>query len=143
MALFCTYWPPCKRFGGVALGSIQPGAAKAVQIMLAVGVVPDRHVLGDPGQRDIRLGAAEFQKRSLRNILLSRHARGGGQHAMCADEVAALAQRLARQPDRFVIVPAQKLGVGGDAVIDRRIRIAWAQSQGRRAASSPSCQRPL
>ena len=46
--------PPARR----CAISIQPGAAEAFEIMLAVVVLPDRHVLGDPGQRDVGLGAA-------------------------------------------------------------------------------------
>ena len=65
--------------------------------MLAVGVVSDRHVGGDPGERDVRLRAAQFLQRLLREFGLSGHAGGGGEHAMGADEIAALAERFARQ----------------------------------------------
>ena len=38
----------------------QAGAPKTFEVMLAVGIVLDRHVIGDPGQRNIGLGAAKL-----------------------------------------------------------------------------------
>jgi len=43
---------------------------------------------------------------------------------MAADKVGALAYRLARQPDRIVVIAADELGVGGDAVIGCGKRVA-------------------
>ena len=57
------------------------------------------------------------------------HARRGRQHPVGADEIAALSDSLARQPDRLLVVASNELGVGGDAVIDCRERIARAQPQ--------------
>jgi hypothetical protein len=63
------------------------------------------------------------------DIILSGHARRGRQHPVGADEIAALSDSLARQPDRLLVVASNELGVGGDAVIDCRERIARAQPQ--------------
>src|SRR5271169_2339237 len=58
------------------------------------------------------------------------HAGSGGQDAMAADEIAALPQGLLRQADRRVVVATDELGVGGDAVIERREWIAGTEPQG-------------
>ena len=58
-------------------------------------------------------------ERGFRDLDLAGHAGGDRQHAVGAGEVAALADRLARKRDRFTIVPADELGVGGDAMVDR------------------------
>ena len=49
---------------------------------------------------------------------------------MGADEIAALAERLARQADRFLVVAADILAIGGDTVIDRGKGIARREPQG-------------
>jgi hypothetical protein len=51
------------------------------------------------------------------NIVLSGHAGGGGEHAVGANEIAALSDAFARKSHRIVIVAAEELGVGGDPVI--------------------------
>ena len=122
----CGYGWELIKFGAL----IQPGAAEAVEIVLAVGVVLDRHIA--PRSRRARCSAARGAApaaRLSRVSCLAGHARGGGEHPVGADEIAALAQRLARQPHRLVIIASEELGVGGDADIDRRKRIARAQSQ--------------
>src|SRR5580693_2594097 len=48
---------------------------------------------------------------------------------MPADEIAALPQGLLRQADRRVVVVADELGVGGNAVIYRREWIAGTEPQ--------------
>ena len=74
------------------------------------------------------------------DIGLSGHAGGGRQHPMGADEIAALPDAFARQPHRLVVIAPDELGIGGDAAIKRRKRIARAQPQ--RAAARPHCLLP-
>src|SRR5262249_48155569 len=62
-------------------------------------------------------------------LRLSCHAGGSGEHAVGANEIAALPDGLARQLHRLVVVASDELGVGGDAGIDRREWIARAQPQ--------------
>ena len=52
---------------------------------------------------------------------------------MGADEITTLTYRLARQAHRLLIISSDELGVGGNAAIDRRERVARAQPP--RAAS--------
>ena len=53
---------------------------------------------------------------------------------MSADEISALSDALARKAHRLVVIATHELGIGGNAVIDCRERIARAQPQ--RAADS-------
>ena len=92
--------------------------------MRLVRLVLERQSAGQPGERDVGLGAAELLKRGLGGIGIAGHAEGSRQHAMGADEVAALAQRFARQADRLGVVAADILAIGGDAAIDRGKGIA-------------------
>lgn len=73
----------------------QPSAAKTFEIVRALVVAQDRHVLVDPGERDVRLRAAQLGECAAGDLGPVRHARGRGQHAMCADEIVALAKALA------------------------------------------------
>src|ERR1700722_4062853 len=73
----------------------QARATKALQIVLPVGVLLDRHLVRDPGERNIGLSAAQFLERGRGDRGLSCHAGGGGQDAVGADKIAALANRLA------------------------------------------------
>ena len=57
---------------------------------------------------------------------------------MPADEIAALPDRFMRQTDGFIVVMADELGVGGDAIIKRGERIAWAEPQ--REVGRASCR---
>ena len=63
-------------------------------------------------------------QRGLGEVHLTRHGGGRGEHAVGADEVVALTDALARQPDRLVVIAFDERGVGGHAVVDRRERIA-------------------
>ena len=108
---------------------IKPGAAEAFQIVLALGVQPDRHLAGDPGERNIGLRTAKLLQCGLGDIVAPRHAGGGRQHPVGADEIAAQPDALARKPHRLVVVAADVLGIGDDAVKNRRERIARAQPQ--------------
>src|SRR5208282_4244389 len=46
---------------------------------------------------------------------------------MRADKIGALADALARQPRRLVVIASEELSVGGDSVMDSQKRIARAQ----------------
>src|SRR6185437_12824758 len=109
-------------------GLVQAGAAEAFQIVLPLGVLLDRHLLCDPGERNIGLGATQFTQCGLGDFVLSGHAGGSGQHSMCADKIAALAESLARKTHRLLVVPPDELSIGCDAVVNRRERIARTQS---------------
>ena len=108
---------------------VQARAAEPFQIVLPVGFLLDRHLVCDPGERNIGLRAAKLLQRGCGDIVLAGHAGGGGEHSVGADEIAALTDALARQPHRLVVIASDELGVGGDAVVDRRKRIARAQPQ--------------
>ena len=84
----------------------QARAPKPFQVMRLVGVVLERQFAGQPGERDVGLGAAEALERGFGGVSAAGHAEGGRQHAVGADEVGALPQRFARQADRLrVILP--------------------------------------
>src|SRR5207244_12445730 len=84
-------------------GSRQSGAAEPFQIMFPVGLVPPRQLGRDPRQRDIRLGTAKLGKGHFGHMAVAAHARGHGKHAVGAGEIAAMADRLTRQRDRFSV----------------------------------------
>ena len=105
-------------------GLDQTCTAKTVQIVFPVGFLLDRHLGGDPRERDVGLRAAQLLQRRLRNVVVTCHRGGGGQHPVGADEIAALPDALAREPDRLLIVARDEMGIGGDAAIDRRERVA-------------------
>ena len=71
----------------------------------------------------------ELHERGLGDIAPSGHPRGGGQHTMPTDEIAALPNRFVRQTDGLVVVVTNELGVGGYAIIKRREWISWAEPQ--------------
>src|SRR4029077_14791330 len=108
---------------------LQARATEAFQIVLPLGVQFDRHLPCDPGKRDIGLRAAKLLQRDTGDISMAGHARGGRQHSVGADEIAALSDALARKTHRLVVVAPAELCVSGDAVVDRRKRIAWTQPQ--------------
>src|SRR6195256_5366008 len=108
---------------------VQARAAEGFQIVLPVGVPLDRHLACDPGERNIGLRAAKLLQCDLGDIVLSGHARSGRQYPVGADEIAALSDALARKTHSLVVVAPDELGIGGDAVIDRRERIARTQPQ--------------
>jgi len=58
------------------------------------------------------------------------HAGGGGEHTKCADEIAALANALARKAHRLLVIASDELGVGGDTAMCRGKGIAGTQPQG-------------
>ena len=115
---------------------------EAFEVVLTLGFQLDRHFPRDPGQGDVGLGAAKLPERGRGNVGLASHAGRRGQHPMRADKIRALADGLARQQHRLVVVVSNELRVSGDAIIDRQKRIARAQAQGQLAARAASCQRP-
>jgi len=64
-----------------------------------------------------------------RDFGLSDHAGGDRQDPVSAGEIAAQTDRLARKTYGLRVVFPDKLGVGGDAVINRGKRVARAQPQ--------------
>src|SRR5262249_84498 len=108
---------------------LEAGAAEAFQIVLTLGDLRDRHLAGQPAQRDVGLRAAQLAQRRGRDLSLSGHAGSGREHPVGADHTAPLADALARMPHRLLVVAADELGVGGNAVVDRREWIAWTQAQ--------------
>lgn len=65
--------------------------------MRAFVIAANRHFPSDPGKRDVRLRAPKLLRRVLGDGDFSGHGRGGGEHAMSADEIVALANGGARQ----------------------------------------------
>ena len=114
----------------MAVSSFQSGAAKAFEIVFAIGVMLPGQLRRDPGERNIGLGPAQLRKRAPGEFDLAGHAGGDRQHPIGAGEVAALPGRLARQCNRFLIVPSDELGVGRNAVIDRGRGVARALADG-------------
>ena len=108
---------------------IQPRAAKTLQIVLPFGLMHDRHLACDPGERNIGLRAAKLLQGGRGDIVLSGHAGGRREHPMGADEVAALPEAFARQSNGLLVIAPDELRVGGDAAKNRRKRIARAQPQ--------------
>jgi len=80
---------------------------------LAVGVVLERHIGCDPGQREIGLRASQRVERGAGDIGVSGHGGGGAQHAVAADMIAAQANARACQPHRLGVIASDELGVGG------------------------------
>ena len=95
--------------------------------MLPFGIVLDRHLCGDPVERNIGLRAAQRLQCGLGDFGLPCHAGGGGQHAMGTDEIGALADALPREADRLVVITADEVGIGANPVIKSRKWIARAQ----------------
>ncbi|HEY4043277.1 MAG TPA: hypothetical protein VGM32_15725 [Rhodopila sp.] len=55
----------------------------------------DRRVFGNPGKRAIGLNAGKFAECGRGDRSLTRHAGRGGEHAVGADEIGALADTRA------------------------------------------------
>ena len=107
---------------------MQTGATKPVQIVFAIRVGSDRHMADEPGDGNIGLRPSEFEQRGFGQIVSARHAGGGGQNPVTANEVAALPDTFACKAYRLVIVAPDKVGVSGDTAKNCRERIARAQS---------------
>src|SRR5262249_31169413 len=120
-----------KRFPDIVAqkASLKAGAAKTLQIVLAVGVLFDRHLACHPRERNIGLRAAQLLERRLGDRALPGHAGGSGEHPVRADEIAAQPDALAREAHRLVVIAPDELGVSSDSVVERRERIARAQTQ--------------
>ena len=56
---------------------VQARSTKSFQVVLSVGVLPDRHLVCDPSERNIGLRTAKLLQRDPGDIVLSGHARGG------------------------------------------------------------------
>ena len=97
--------------------------------MLPVGLMHDGHLACQPGERNIGLRAAKLAQRGRGDIGLPNHAGGRREHAMGADEVAALPDAFARQSNGLIVIVPDELRVGGDAAKNCREWIARAQPQ--------------
>src|SRR3954463_4735930 len=113
----------------IAAKLFQARAAKSFDVMRLVGVVLERQFVGQPGERDVGLGAAEALERGFGSISAAGHAESSRQHAVSTDEIGALPQRLTRQADRLRVILADILAIGGDAAIDRGKGIAGREFQ--------------
>ena len=109
--------------------------------MLPVGVPLERYVVRDSCEREFGLRAAQCLERGRGNLRLAGHSGGGGKHAVARGVIFAKTDRRARQPHRLFIIASDKLGVGGDAIVKRRTRIARAQAQ--RAEGRLVCLLPI
>jgi hypothetical protein len=108
----------------IAARLFQARATKPFHVMRLVRLVLERQFAGQPRQRDVGLGAAEAFERGLGSVSAAFHAEGSRQHAVGADKVGTLPQRLTRQADRLRVILADILAIGGDAAIDRGKGIA-------------------
>ena len=88
-------------------------------------------------------GSGATPKRGPGEFDLAGHAGCDRQHPIGAGEIAALPGRLARQRNRFLIVPSDELGIGGNAVIDRGRGIARALADGALRRRIGILHRPL
>src|SRR3984957_10327560 len=108
---------------------IQTRTTEPFQIMFAIGVVSDRHMAGEPAKGNIRLRPFKLEQCGLGQIVAARHAGGGSQYPMTADEVAALPDALGCEAYRLVIIAPDEVRIGGDAAKNCREGVARAQSQ--------------
>ena len=83
--------------------------------MFAISVVSDRHMAGEPAKGNIRLCPFKLEQCGFGQIVAARHAGGGSQYPMTADEVAALPDALGCEAYRLVIIAPDKVRIGGDA----------------------------
>jgi hypothetical protein len=80
--------------------------------MRLVRFVLEWQFAGQPRERDVGLGAAEARERGFGGVGAAFHAEGGRQHAVGADKVSSLPERLTRQADRFRAIAAYILTTG-------------------------------
>ena len=97
--------------------------------MFAISVVSDRHMAGEPTKGNIRLRPFKLEQCGFGQIVAARHAGGGSQYPMTANEVAALPDALGCEAYRLVIIATDKVRIGGDAAKNCRERVARAQPQ--------------
>src|SRR3954469_20357978 len=97
--------------------------------MIAVDISLERHFFDDPGERNVRLRAAYLLQRGCGQAHPSRHCRSDGEEAVASHVIATKANGRARKTDGLIIVAANELGVGSNAIIKRRERVAWAHAQ--------------
>ena len=69
--------------------------------MFSVGVLPERHLTRDPGERNIGLSAAQLTECCRGDVCMSGHAGGGGEQAVAADVIAAKTDGRLRQQFSF------------------------------------------
>ena len=91
-------------------GLVQTCSAKAFQIVIQFAAVHDRHLVRDPGERDIGLRAAKLLERFRSNLGMPGHTGGGGEHLVGADEITTVTDGFARKPHRLGVVGARQTG---------------------------------
>jgi len=131
--------------GNVRCGRSNPGrrGGRLPDNATRSAVPLDRHLIGDPGQ--LKHWAARGAARRARPPAASAcpaHGGGGRDTRWAPTKSPRCRIAVARQTHRLVVSCADELGVGGDAVIDRRERIARTQPQRAARARSASSQRP-
>ena len=62
---------------------------------------------------------SSWSERALSNLGLFGHASGGGQYPVGDDKIAPLADGVARQPYRLLVIVSGELRVGGNAGVKR------------------------
>ena len=82
----------------LGLQLVQPRSTEPFQVVLPLGVLLDRHLLSDPGKRNIGLYAAKLLECGRGDLGLTGHAGCCGEHSVGAYEIGALADTLARHP---------------------------------------------
>ena len=88
--------------------------------MFPVGVMFERHLIRDPGQRNIWLSAAQLTERARCDLGLSGHAGSSGEQTVATDVIASQTYCPLRQTHGLVIIPSDKLRVRGNAIVKRR-----------------------
>ena len=86
----------------------------------------DRHLVYDPGQRNIGLRAAKLLECGHGDLDLTGHTGGSGEDTVGAGVISAQADGDARQPHRLFVIVPDELGQRGRAVTKRRERIPRA-----------------
>ena len=83
--------------------------------MLASAVELEWYLVRKPFQRNVGLSAMKFPQRRCGSVDPGRPCRGGGEHTVAADKIAALPDRFARNPHCIFVITADELRVGDDA----------------------------
>src|SRR6516165_9440433 len=109
--------------------------------MLALARIPDWKPASDPGKRNVGMQPPELLQHGTRQIGVTRHAGGGGDHTIGGDKVVTLPDALAEQPDRLAIVTLDIRCVARNGIVDCGEWITRAElycAVGRRRALAPT-----
>src|ERR1700733_9532835 len=94
----------------------QPRTPKAFEIVVAVGVMLQRHLARDPGQRNIGLDATEFAQGRRGDVWRRGHAGGRGKYAVAGGVIAAQADGSTREPHRLLVIATDVLRQRGRTI---------------------------